>query len=70
MVQHPAFKTTKRVCVICGKALRKVGNTIETTYGYRTMLRINGIEGDKAHPSCIASLGAPQKSHKKNTKRP
>ncbi len=58
MPQHPAFTSTKRVCAICGKALRKLpdGST-DTTHGFHTILRLNGIKGDKAHPSCVRELG-------------
>ena len=38
-----------RKCVLCGKVERKG----ETTYGFRTALRILGKVGDKAHPSCV-----------------
>lgn len=38
-----------RKCVLCGKSERKG----ETTYGFRTALRIIGRTGDKAHPSCV-----------------
>jgi len=55
---HPAFKTTTRVCAICGKALRRLPNgQNETTYGFRSSLIRNGIKGDKAHPTCVKELG-------------
>lgn len=55
MKTHPAFRSTKRVCVICGKALRKTSGGTETTYGYHTMLQMLGYPwpADKAHPSCV-----------------
>lgn len=61
---HPAFKTTPRVCAICGKALRRLPNgKNETTYGFSNVLTRNGIRkpdggrADKAHPSCVRKLG-------------
>ena len=52
---HPAFRNAKRVCVICGKALRKTSGGTETTYGYHSTLQRLGYPwpADKAHPSCV-----------------
>jgi len=61
---HPSFKTAKRVCVICGKALRRLPNgQNETTYGFRGVLQWNGYprDADKAHPTCVKELGSKPK---------
>lgn len=39
-----------RLCAVCGR------RTGEHTYGFRSTLADNGIEGDKAHPRCVAGL--------------
>lgn len=52
MINHP--NRSKRVCCVCGHRTRRApdGST-ESTLGFRTALRAVGIEGDKAHPSCL-----------------
>lgn len=60
MNPHPAFKTAKRICAICGKALRKnKAGQYETTYGFHTQLQRMGIPwpADKAHPTCVKEYG-------------
>jgi hypothetical protein len=64
---HPAFAKTTRLCCICGKALRQHRQTVETTYGFKTILAKMGFQDrgfgfDKAHPSCVMELGMERRS--------
>lgn len=42
-----------RECCIYHKRTRRIHGTTESTVGFQTILQGMGIEGDKAHPSCI-----------------
>ena len=57
--------TQFRKCVLCGQVHRKR----ETTYGFRTALRILGKVGDKAHPSCVREALAKQDKEKQREDR-